>query len=541
MKRLLLALLPWMALTTATAQVRHVEVAYTHFGDTPQKAFRLGDEVFVPTDALAAWGWKAVRRGEIFELEAEGRKFSLPSRDFSGTRAIPFLRALEQIGGSSSWVVGSDKLEVFGAISSITLRDGKISVGSSMQVRPNAFYLANPHRLVLDIDGARLTRATMQELEGTARVSQFKPNTVRIVVEPGFVPELPPTRPVAGQQIEFQVRAASMAPVTRPPVQPPVLEGVTPPPPPVAILDPLPAIGDPLDLRVDSDTPARTQLGVRLPRVLGEVRLRRPDPVTLEVVLPGASLRLPDDFKLATDAVARAETRAVGADTVLTLHLPRPMGAELWTEGPRVGISLIKPNVGDGRLAGKVIVVDPGHGGTDPGARAGNVSEKNLTLAISKLLTDELAAQGATVIMTRKTDVAVSLGERANIANRNNADLFLSVHINSTAGRPQTGVITFHHRNSQVSKLLAECINREIAKVSKLPDLGVWSDGRIYQNGFAVLRNTKMPGVLLELGFINHPTDRARMVTADFQKSVAQAVVRGVRVYLGDAKAKEEE
>jgi N-acetylmuramoyl-L-alanine amidase len=165
----------------------------------------------------------------------------------------------------------------------------------------------------------------------------------------------------------------------------------------------------------------------------------------------------------------------------------------------------------------------------------GGVHEKTLTLSIGKLLAAGLAEQGATVIMTRKTDVDISLNERALIANRNGAHFFLSVHINSN-GRPNStsGSITFHHKGATVSKLLAECIENEIGKASRLPSIGVWSDGRIYDSGFAVLRKTKMPGVLLELGFINHNRDRARMQEAQYQRAVAAAVVKGVRVFLGD-------
>jgi N-acetylmuramoyl-L-alanine amidase len=97
----------------------------------------------------------------------------------------------------------------------------------------------------------------------------------------------------------------------------------------------------------------------------------------------------------------------------------------------------------------------------------------------------------------------------------------------------------FHHKQEPLGKLLAECISREVAKVSELPNMGVISDGRIYNSGFAVLRNSTMPGVLCELGFINHNKDRRRMVTADFQKKVAEAIVRGIQIYLGERKPNE--
>jgi N-acetylmuramoyl-L-alanine amidase len=220
----------------------------------------------------------------------------------------------------------------------------------------------------------------------------------------------------------------------------------------------------------------------------------------------------------------------------LVLELPRAMGVEVWSDANGVQIQLLKPDVGNGRLAGKVIVVDPGHGGRDIGCHAAGINEKDLTLAIGRLVSAELSAQGATVIMTRRSDVFIPLPERCDIANRNKADFFISCHINSSRRQTFSGSIIFHHEGRPMSQLLAECVMSEVGKVSKLPARGAWSDRKIYQSGFAVLRNTKMPGVLCEFGFINQPTDRARMVTAGFQRAVAAAVMRGIKVYLGNAK-----
>jgi N-acetylmuramoyl-L-alanine amidase len=81
---------------------------------------------------------------------------------------------------------------------------------------------------------------------------------------------------------------------------------------------------------------------------------------------------------------------------------------------------------------------------------------------------------------------------------------------------------------------MADCIQREIVKVSGLPSMGVWSDQRIYQTGFAVLRGATMPAVLIECGFLNTKKDRARMQTDEFQNGIATAVVKGLKAYLGD-------
>jgi N-acetylmuramoyl-L-alanine amidase len=290
-------------------------------------------------------------------------------------------------------------------------------------------------------------------------------------------------------------------------------------------------------IRLDRETPNELALTLTLPTPpTGAAQARRPEPTVLEITLPGVAVNLPEGFKLETPSITEITRRFDGQGTVYRFVFARPMAAEIVTEGSVVRILIVKPTVGDGRLAGKVIVIDPGHGGHDSGAAAGGVREKDLNLQIGTRIASKLTQAGATVIMTRKTDVFIALAERARIANSNDADLFISVHINSNAGTPSTGTMTFHHKSREVGKLLAECLHREIMKVAGLPDKGVVSDGRIYQNGFAVLRLTKMPGVLLELGFINNQRDRQRMVTTDFQEKVSEAVVRGIQVFLGDAK-----
>jgi N-acetylmuramoyl-L-alanine amidase len=291
-----------------------------------------------------------------------------------------------------------------------------------------------------------------------------------------------------------------------------------------------------LPLKLDKETERGLSLSIPLPiKLTGAAQARKPAPDVLEVTLPGIAMLLDENFKLGSESVKELTRTYDGIGTVLRFVFARPMAAEIVTEGNTVRINLLKPLI-SGSLIGKVIVVDPGHGGHDSGAKAGGSFEKDLNLAIGKQIAQKLTDEGATVIMTRKTDVFITLGNRSKLANDSDADLFISTHINSTGGSgSQSGTIVFHHKEQQISKLLAECIFNELAPVNGMPDIGVWSDGRIYNSGFAVLRQTKMPGVLLEMGFINHAKDRARMITTEFHEAAAAAVVKGIKVFLGNA------
>ncbi|HWD38100.1 MAG TPA: N-acetylmuramoyl-L-alanine amidase, partial [Fimbriimonas sp.] len=337
-------------------------------------------------------------------------------------------------------------------------------------------------------------------------------------------------------------------PVVHPPVTAPKSDPQDPFPDHVPPITPIqqptpnqvPAGPVPLTMTVDQDTTRSSSIDFRLPiPFTKQATINKPDPDTIRITLPGVATLALTDTPIVS-GVDSVTSQTIGMNTVITVELSRAMGAEVTSSATGVSLRLLKPNVGNGKLAGKVIVVDPGHGGHDRGTHVGLVNEKDLNLSIGTKLAAKLAEAGATVILTRRTDVFIPLMTRSAISNQNHADLFISCHINSTGGEPnQSGTITFHHEGNNVGKLLAECIQDEIAKVNRLPNMGVWSDGRIYETGFSVLRHTHAPAVLIEMGFLNCAKDRARMMTEDFQDAVTTAVVKGLRIYLGDSKPNE--
>ena len=224
----------------------------------------------------------------------------------------------------------------------------------------------------------------------------------------------------------------------------------------------------------------------------------------------------------------------------------------------------------------QTVVIDAGHGGKDAGAVGKKAKEKDITLAVAKKTGDYIKKQypDVKVIYTRKTDVFVELMERARIANRNNADIFISIHCNSVANAPKTcGVETFvmgEHRNSanlNVAKRenasilyesdaqanydgfdpnsteayiafsfiqsefkhrsldLAELVQNELVNKAKRHDRGV------QQAGFLVLYKTAMPSILVELGFISNPIEETYMSSAEGQDYLASAIFRAFSTY----------
>lgn len=219
--------------------------------------------------------------------------------------------------------------------------------------------------------------------------------------------------------------------------------------------------------------------------------------------------------------------------TRITLELNRVVGFTADVQNNAISLELRVPRSATGSLKGKLIVVDPGHGGKASGAQGGGFQEKHICLAIGLKLRAALEACGANVIMTRDRDKDVGLYERTKLANTNGADLFISIH-NDSNGRPNSvsGTSVYYHMGDASSRALASCVVQAIGAVSGLPRRGALSDGILYASGLAVLRTSEMPAVLVEVAYINHSRDRAKLINPAFQNKIALAIVKGVRNYI---------
>ena len=546
--------------TAALGQTRSASVLLGYQGLLKGAAYRIADECFVPVDSLKAAGWDIQTEDNRANINAEGRLIDVPMRTVNGYPSIAIRKAIDKLGGESIWT-DDDHLEALAVIKSINVHNGKVELKSTMGVKPTIAFFDSPNRIVIDFPGSKLSRSGDFVADSNCRVGQFQPDTVRIVVEAEEMPKLPegfykPTRSFKFDAAPDSDEVRPTAPTPKaPPKQGPQQSDQSQNPTPTSADDgsaggvlppeqtqspttqPVSNVG-PLVVQVES-----TQSLVMSMKLAGPLsaapRTTRPEPNIFEVILPGADVHLADDFKLDADIVEQVATRKEGNLSIISVRTKRPVGVELAASANDIVIRMMKPNVGNGRLAGKTIVIDAGHGGHDNGAKApdGSVFEKNLTLSFAKLVSQKLGEEGATVILTRKTDVFIPLEERSEIANRNGADFFISIHVNSNSLNNSTsGGITFYHLNDPVAQLLAQTIQHEIGSLVSIPSIGAWSDGRIYHTGFAVLRHSRMPAVLIETGFINHSGDRAKLQTEEYRDSLAAAIVKGLKVFMGDVK-----
>ena len=191
----------------------------------------------------------------------------------------------------------------------------------------------------------------------------------------------------------------------------------------------------------------------------------------------------------------------------------------------------------------KVVYLDAGHGGYDPGASYFGISEKSLTLAIQSRVKAKLEAEGYQVVTTRTSDTYVDLADRSRAANASESDIFVSIHINASGSSAAQGIETYYyqpyaeypsrinaayHANPtrlSMSDTLANAIQSSLINATGAQNQGV------KRQTFAVLRETTAPAVLLELGFLSNPQEAARLNTSAYQETLANAIVAGIKSY----------
>ena len=183
-------------------------------------------------------------------------------------------------------------------------------------------------------------------------------------------------------------------------------------------------------------------------------------------------------------------------------------------------------------LAGKVVVLDPGHGGADRGATGHGLEEAAIAEDLAARLEGRLTAVGVRALLTHGHETCPTDADRAALANEARADLVISLHVDRTHSPRCHGVATYHYGTgsgvtSTVGEQLASLVQREVVARTDLLDC------RVHAKTWQLLRLTQMPAVRLELGHLSHPDDAARLADPAFRDTVAEALLVAVqRLYL---------
>lgn len=400
----------------------------------------------------------------------------------------------------------------------------RVTFESWKPVKHQLFVLPNPQRLVLDLEGARLDDG-LKSLAGKVkaddpyvkgvRVAINRPNVVRIVFD--LKAEVRPEAfalPPAG---EYRHRVV----LDIHPLQP---------------RDPLLAL-----LEAPREAPREAQAS-------GEAA---PPAAPPALVPPAAPPALVPPAALAALAPPAA---------LATAPAPAPAMMSI-------------PAARSGRERTVVVVIDPGHGGEDPGARGkGGTNEKDVTLAISRLLKARIDKEpGMRAVLTRDGDFFVPLGQRVQIARRVNADLFVSVHADAwihprargssvfaLSERGATSVAASWLAKKENESDLIGGVNLDVkdpvlartlldlsqtasindslklgrAVLSELGEINHLHKSSVEQAGFAVLKAPDIPSILVETAFISNPEEEKRLADRAYQEKMANAMVQGIKRYL---------
>lgn len=184
-----------------------------------------------------------------------------------------------------------------------------------------------------------------------------------------------------------------------------------------------------------------------------------------------------------------------------------------------------------------VVMLDPGHGGYDPGTiTSQGVYEKEINLQIAQKVKEMLGPSGVEVFLTREEDIdyvpdgvrgktikkQIDLNRRIELAKEAKADVFVSLHVNATASGQQSGAETFYHYRSEPGKNLAELIQQELIKIPGM-------NRRIAKPGdFYVIKNTSMPAVIVEVGYLSSPKERKKLQQSWYQEQLSRAIAKGI-------------
>ncbi|MDR7869242.1 MAG: N-acetylmuramoyl-L-alanine amidase family protein [Tissierellaceae bacterium] len=259
-----------------------------------------------------------------------------------------------------------------------------------------------------------------------------------------------------------------------------------------------------------------------------------PETKTLEIIVPSDLTDLEEGHVYVKDGlIEEIEVIKDNLNTVIQVKYNKSILFEVLSNARDKNI-IVKINRNlDVKPSERIIVIDAGHGGDDPGAPSvTGKREKDLNFSVANKLRQELIEKGYNVIMTRDTDTNVDLYERARIANDNNADIFISIHGNSFVGNRNINGIEVYYWPANKSDIkiedqypFAKSIHDELIKATGAASRGVKT------NSYVVIRETKMSAVLIETGFLSNPEEEKLLYSDEYQNNITEGIIKGVESY----------
>jgi len=507
-------------------------------------ALRVGDVCFATKQTIIDMNWdeaKDVHKAKnSLNVKIGSRSAFVEFQKINGKDYFNLRRAIESLDGQSNWSSDGKVLFIRARLDSITItKDHQAVIKSSFPVNWEVKPIAKGNRIAIDLLGGYLPSKSVP-VEITPDVANVRfgapqDQVARIV----FDMKAPFEAKYDAQFLTSHIGFAWTIDLTKATETTPVA-----PSPPV-ILPPA-VIGKPTweslpDERIVIHIPTNRRVQVSL--------LASKEPLKVSIELINSKYDdnpIDENIKEGILKALRFDQQSTDQKCVarLGVDVGRIMGISVLAKSSEVTVILTRPRGSTGKISEKLIVIDPGHGGKDMGANTGSYKsrcdgalyrEDDINLAIAEKLAATLADMGANILMTRSESAYVALYDRPKMANEAKADFFISIHTNSNSAlNSMSGSYVYYHGGEISSAALAMAIQAQIGIVNELPNNGIRSDKTIYGTGFAVLRASSMPAVLVEVGYINNDNDREYLLNEEWQGKMAEAIAFGIRSYLGD-------
>ena len=539
----------------------------------------LGDDglVYAPVDVVRVIGGSYTPNPDgrtVTVRGASGSTSTIGYRLMQQRYCVPVQQLANTLGATETWDSARRTLTLRARVLMIRQDESSLNVFTSYPIYYHVQHINNPSRVYVDLYGVDLAASPSQIPATSADVSQIRTgktdfNTARVVIDlkrevkfnidasmqtdhvrVALGIDSSPVAKTPAFPVSPPVTARPPAVVaTRPPARPQSHQGSELPQLPVGNMGTPPSGGDApvriTGLSVNNLSDTVTQVIIKATGTTRYRTLTLKEPNRLALDLAGAGLEAGLENVGTSDSPL---VRAVRAGIVhagkadfgrVVIDLAKIVDYSITTQPGSDGTTYLvnletgapRPRIeGNGSLRGKIVMVDPGHGGSDSGALgAGGAMEKVITLQIGKRLAEVLRSSGATVYMTRDGDTLPSVQARPAMANSINADYFISVHCDSSGpANSHSGTTVYYHAQNAVCRRLASDISRRVGDVSGIPVLGTRSDTVRFQTGFGVLRASMMPAVLVETGYINNVKDLAKIADPAIQQSIAEGITAGL-------------
>ncbi len=462
--------------------------------------------------------------GKVAVISASGESGEIATVDVNKGKMLPMDKLLALIGGESSWDSAAKTLNLTAHVQSVEFADETLKINCSFPAAYSVVYWASSKKLIVDIASSKLKSEAREVYIGSQGILRARlgnqTDCARIVLDlEKDIPYKVISDPVTSQ-IQIKVSESLPKPkvtITQQPKSgriPFEITGIK-----IDARD-----GDNFDLVMATSAKGSASVAYGV------------SPPEIKVNLPGGTLensQYVGSSPVLKDVIIDKSTP--GKPTV-TLQLKRIMVYSLNIENSQMVLSVRPPDRSGGKFSDKVIVIDPGHGGNQKGACCSGVMEKDVNVKIADELASALHAQGAKVILTRTSDVAMGLAARPEMALNCSADFFISIHCNSNGTlNSASGIETYYHKYEPSPMALAYAVHMGVCNSTGMCDRRPRSDSSLYGSGLAVLRrleNTGLPGILIECGYLNTASDRNKLLSSEYRKKLAAGIVEGLKSYV---------